>query len=579
MSKHTVARQGASYNRFSAIPRAQIQRSVFNRSHDYKTTFDSGYLVPFYVDEVLPGDSFKLNCSIFCRLATPIVPFMDNLYLETFFFFVPNRLVWKHWENFMGQQDNPGDSTDYLIPQTVAGNSGFSVGSVADYFGIPTGVKGLSVSSLPFRAYQLIYNEWFRDENLQERVGAWAPGASHKDDPVGDWNDANSIGLTLLRRNKYHDYFTSALPWPQKGDAVDVNFGVGGAISWATDTFNFSVRKTDNVRFEAVISNPKNLAFIKPNISMSSDYFGNIATFTAPSPDSPLIGHGGEVKFPSPSPGVGIDIVSAVPPSMDLPYLQFVGQQGAGLTINNLRQAFQVQKLLERDARGGTRYTEILRSHFGVVSPDARLQRPEYLGGSSTRILMNSVAQTAATNDVTPQANLSAFGLFGDSFHGFSKSFVEHGYIIGLVNVRADLSYQQGVNRMWSRKSRLDFYFPVLAHLGEQAILNKEIYAQGNAADDQVFGYQERFAEYRYSPSVITGKMRSTDSQTLDIWHLAQKFDSLPTLSSQFIQDNPPVSRVVAVQSEPQFILDAWFDLKCIRPMPVYSVPGLVDHF
>lgn len=577
MSKHTVARQGASYNRFSAIPRAQIQRSVFNRSHDYKTTFDSGYLVPFYVDEVLPGDSFKLNCSVFCRLTTPIVPFMDNLYLETFFFFVPNRLVWKHWENFMGQQDNPGDSTDYLIPQTVAGNSGFAVGSVADYFGIPTSVKGLSVSSLPFRAYQLIYNEWFRDENLQERVGAWASAASHKDDPVGDWNDTNSTGLTLLRRNKYHDYFTSALPWPQKGDAVDVNFGVGGAISWATDTFNFSARKTSSDRFEAIISNPKNLAFIKPNLSMNGDYAGNVATFTAPSADSPLIGHGGDVKFSGS--GTGSNLVSATPTSMDLPYLQFVGQQGAGLTINDLRQAFQVQKLLERDARGGTRYTEILRSHFGVVSPDARLQRPEYLGGSSTRILMNSVAQTAATNDVTPQANLSAFGLFGDSFHGFSKSFVEHGYIIGLVNVRADLSYQQGVNRMWSRKSRLDFYFPVLAHLGEQAILNKEIYAQGTAADDQVFGYQERFAEYRYSPSVITGKMRSTDPQTLDIWHLAQKFDSLPTLSSQFIQDNPPVSRVVAVQNEPQFILDAWFDLKCIRPMPVYSVPGLVDHF
>lgn len=576
MSKHTVARQGSTYNRFAALPKAQIQRSVFNRSHDYKTTFDSGYLIPFYVDEVLPGDSFKLNCSIFCRLATPIVPFMDNLYLETFFFFVPNRLVWKHWENFMGQQDNPGDSTDYLIPQTVAGNTGFAVGSVADYFGIPTSVKGLSVSSLPFRAYQLIYNEWFRDENLQERVGAWASAATHKDDPVGDWNDTNSTGLTLLRRNKYHDYFTSALPWPQKGDAVDVNFGVGGAISWNTDTFNFSASKTDATHFQAVISNPNKLAFIKPNIAFATDYSGNTATITPPSPDSPLIGHGGDVSFTASATG---NNVSVTPTSMDLPYLQFVGEQGAGLTINDLRQAFQVQKLLERDARGGTRYTEILRSHFGVVSPDARLQRPEYLGGSSTRILMNSVAQTAATNDVTPQANLSAFGLFGDSFHGFSKSFVEHGYIIGLVNVRADLSYQQGVNRMWSRKSRLDFYFPVLAHLGEQAILNKEIYAQGTAADDQVFGYQERFAEYRYSPSVITGKMRSTDPQTLDIWHLAQKFDSLPTLSSQFIQDNPPVSRVVAVQSEPQFILDAWFDLKCIRPMPVYSVPGLVDHF
>ncbi len=578
MSKHTVARQGSTYNRFAALPKAQIQRSVFNRSHDYKTTFDSGYLIPFYVDEVLPGDSFKLNCSVFCRLATPIVPFMDNLYLETFFFFVPNRLVWKHWENFMGQQDNPGDSTDYLIPQTVAGNTGFAVGSVADYFGIPTGVKSLSVSSLPFRAYQLIYNEWFRDENLQDRVGAWAPAATHKDDPVGDWNDTNSTGLTLLRRNKYHDYFTSALPWPQKGDAVDVNFGVGGAISWAYDTFNVSSSRVNNQSVKATVANPKKLAFIQPNLDLEEEIVSSHINVTVPSAGSNVYLTGfGEVSKTFGSQGGSVPSVN--PTSVDLPYLRFVGEQGAGLTINDLRQAFQVQKLLERDARGGTRYTEILRSHFGVVSPDARLQRPEYLGGSSTRILMNSVAQTAATNDVTPQANLSAFGLFGDSFHGFSKSFVEHGYIIGLVNVRADLSYQQGVNRMWSRKSRLDFYFPVLAHLGEQAILNKEIYAQGTAADDQVFGYQERFAEYRYSPSVITGKMRSTDPQTLDIWHLAQKFDSLPTLSSQFIQDNPPVSRVVAVQSEPQFILDAWFDLKCIRPMPVYSVPGLVDHF
>lgn len=485
----------------------------------------------------------------------------------------------------MGQQDNPGDSTDYLIPQTVAGSKGFPSGSVADYFGIPTGVQNLSVSSLPFRAYQLIYNEWFRDENLQDRVGAWAPSATHKDDPIGDWNDTNSTGANLLRRNKYHDYFTSALPWPQKGDAVDVNFGVGGPIEWEDQSYTATARAGGNYSMKFYrIANPNNRVFLAPSPSVAPS--SNKLTLTPPLktgenqdpvyPQGTLYAPGDAWIYA----GTGLNQNDAsVDSPISLPTLKFVGETGAGLTINDLRQAFQVQKLLERDARGGTRYTEILRSHFGVVSPDARLQRPEYLGGSSTRILMNSVAQTAATNDVTPQANLSAFGLFGDSFHGFSKSFVEHGYIIGLVNVRADLSYQQGVNRMWSRKSRLDFYFPVLAHLGEQAILNKEIYAQGTAADDQVFGYQERFAEYRYSPSVITGKMRSTDSQTLDIWHLAQKFDSLPTLSSQFIQDNPPVSRVVAVQSEPQFILDAWFDLKCIRPMPVYSVPGLVDHF
>lgn len=347
---------------------------------------------------------------------------------------------------------------------------------------------------------------------------------------TGDSQDDLS-NFMPVRRGKFHDYFTSALPWPQKGEAVNISLGGSAPVSiTTTGAPRFSVASADT--------------YFNTSGSLSKGAAGESATWVS----------------------------TGLTASADL-------SQAQPISINDLRQAFQVQKLLERDARGGTRYTEILRSHFGVVSPDARLQRPEFLGGSSTRIYLNTVAQTSSTDSTTPQGNLSAYGVGADSFHGFSKSFVEHGYIIGLVNVRADLSYQQGLNRMWSRRQRLDFYFPALAHLGEQAIMNKEIYAQGNDQDDQVFGYQERYAEMRYYPSQITGKMRSTFAQPLDIWHLAQKFDNLPTLSSQFIQDNPPLKRVLANQAEPEFLLDSWINLKSIRPMPVYSVPGLVDHF
>lgn len=514
---------------FSQIPRADIQRSSFNRSHGYKTTLDSGYLVPFFIDEVLPGDTFNLKATLFGRLSTPVVPFMDNMYLETFFFFVPNRLVWDNWQKFNGEQKNPGDSTDFLIPTLEAGTH--QVGSIADYFGIPTGVNLDKINALPFRAYNLIYNEWFRDENLQDSLEV----------PTGDGPDPINK-YSLVRRGKRHDYFTSCLPWPQKGPGVELPLGtianLNGTLSVPGGSYALSVNTDGN----ALSHNPnwtwQGGSSVNPTIAVPTN------------------------KIDMSKSGVTVDLSSAT-----------------AITINSLRQAFQLQKLYERDARGGTRYTEILRAHFGVISPDARLQRPEYLGGSSTRININPVQQTSATDTTSPQGNLAAYGVLGDKVNGFTKSFVEHGYIIGLVNVRADLTYQQGLNRMWSRQTRFDFYWPALAHLGEQAVLNKEIYAQGTEADNEVFGYQERWAEYRYFPSQITGKFRSIDPQSLDVWHLAQEFAELPKLNTEFIVDNPPVARVLAVQNEPQILLDCYFSLNCVRPMPTYSVPGLVDHF
>lgn len=541
---------------FSQIPRAQISRSVFDRSHGWKSSFDSGYLVPFLVDEVLPGDSYKVKFNFLARLSTPIVPTMDNLFLDTFYFFVPYRLLWKHWEQFNGQQDYPGASTDYLVPQTSApADGGFPVGSLEDYFGLPTGVKGIKVNELAARAYALIWNEWFRDENLQNPINlssyAEISSASGLDD-VG-LGDAGFVGShKLLRRGKRHDYFTSALPWPQKGPGVELPLN-GNAPIFGKGPLAFEASGTSTIGTLGKPAGSSNAQLLQRNSS-------------------------GEVYWDSPIDWSHISLSSTVPSG----YADLSSVTAA--TINSLRQAFQLQKLYERDARGGTRYTEILRSHFGVVSPDSRLQRPEYLGGSESPVIINPVVQNSATGSTgaeTPQGNLAAYGLASSTSakHGFTKSFVEHGIIIGLLNVRADLTYQQGIPRMFSRRTRFDFYWPVLAHLGEQAILNKEIYAQGTSADDDVFGYQERYAEYRYFPSMITGKLRSTDPQSLDVWHLSQKFDSLPVLSAQFIQDDPPVSRILAVQNEPQFIIDSYIQMKCARPMPVYGVPGLVDHF
>ena len=532
--------QSASAHNFAMVPKADIPRSKFSMQKTLKTTFDSGYLVPIMCEEVLPGDTFNCKVTMFGRLATPIFPVMDNLYLDSFFFFVPNRLVWNNWVKFMGEQDNPSDSISYSIPQQVSPAGGYAVGSLQDYFGLPTvGQVGVgntfSHSALPIRAYSLIWNQWFRDENLQNSVTV----------DKGDGPDSSpSTNYILLRRGKRHDYFTSALPWPQKGgSSVTLPLGTSAPV--------------------AVLGSSSGSATQRLGILYKGDNVTKTMYTTAAQ---------GELSAYNGTPTANYSLFA------DL-------SQATAATINQLRQSFQIQKLLERDARGGTRYTEIITAHFGVRSPDSRLQRPEYLGGGSTLISINPIAQTGGTGasgTSTPQGNLAAFGTYLANGHGFTQSFVEHGHVIGLVSVRADLTYQQGLRRFWSRSTRYDFYFPAFATLGEQAVLNKEIFCDGSVNDSNVFGYQERWAEYRYNPSQITGLFKSTSAGTIDAWHYSQKFTSLPTLNSTFIQDTPPLSRNLAVGAAAngqQLLLDAFFDITAARPLPMYSVPGLIDHF
>lgn len=540
---------------FSQVPSAEIERSKFDRSHAVKTTFDAGKLIPIFVDEILPGDTFTLSTTTFARLATPLKPIMDNLYMDIHYWFIPNRLVWDDWQAFMGERKNPDDDPNAIelprmpwLPGTTPSAGETTVG---EYFGLPpisSSTEYQSVSVLPFRALKLTFNEWYRDQNLQDSIEI----------AFGDYDPVLDVDFTPLRRNKRHDYFTSCLPWPQKGDPVVIP--LGGEIP----------------------------VFGMGHLDPNSPFVGQVGVTNDPNLVK-LYGQSG-------AEGAVSYVADAEWFNDTLTADQFLRLRddeqvatgdlstATAVTINELRTAFQIQRLLERDARGGTRYIELILSHFGVRSDDARLQRPEYLGGGTTRININPIASTATVPDEAPQANLAAVGT-GVVRGGFQKSFTEHGFVIGLASVRADLTYQRGIERFWSRETRYDFYWPALAHLGEQAVLNKEIWYSAQASlppgerDFDVFGYQERYAEYRYKPSLITGRFNSNVSAPLDVWHLSQDFANLPRLNEEFIQEDPPIDRVIAVPTEPHFIADIWHDLKCDRPMPVYSVPGLIDHF
>lgn len=563
-------------HRFSDAPVMYMRRTKFDRSHVYKTTFDSGKLIPVFVDEILPGDTCRLSVKYFSRLATPIKPIMDNIYLDWFFFFVPNRLVWNHWQNFCFEQEDPDDSTDYVCPTTSlvgkASDTLHGVGTLWDYFGLPTGLPNTisGINALPFRGVYLIWNEWFRDENLQKSVKIQKgdtnevfDGSRVSDQP--EWlQEIPESYLPCPPRAKRHDYFTSALPWTQKGPGVSIGLAGTATLVDPSPVSGYFVQQSDARLGAAQLSKDGGVHNVFTG-SGSLNYQGGYSTS--------IVGHSIN--------GSGTSTATALPGSSWLSKSAYADLDSSSIfTINSLRTAFQMQKFYERLARGGSRYTEVLRSFFGVVSPDARLQRPEFLGSFTKMMNINPIAQTSSTNDTTPQGNLSAYGVTGAKFHGFTKSFVEHGYVFGFCCARADLTYQQGINRMWTRSTVYDWYWPTFAHLGEQAVLLKEIYATGNAEqDNSVFGYQERYAEYRYKPSVICGKFRSNIKGNLDVWHLSQYFETAPKLNPEFIEEDVPIGRIIAVPSEPQFLIDIGFKYTTVRPMPMFGTPGLVDHF
>lgn len=549
---------------FSLAPHVDISRSRFDRSASLKTSFNAGDVVPFFLDEVLPGDTFSVDTSKVVRLQTLLTPMMDNVYLDTYYFFVPNRLVWNHWKEFCGENTESAwiPETEYSMPQiTSPANSGWAVGTLADYFGIPTGVPNLSVNALPFRAYALIINEWFRDQNLQDPLVVPLDDSTVAGVNTGTFVTDVAKGGKPFIAAKYHDYFTSCLPSPQKGPDVLIPSATSGEFPVASLNKQIDTSlNTAPLNLFAPGSSPS-APFACVRVANSSSGSAAVSQSSDFNSEFPL---GSNYTFTGPA------------------NLFAISSGGLGASINQLRLAFQIQKYYEQLARGGSRYTEVVRSFFGVVSPDARLQRPEYLGGNRVPINVNQIVQQSGTESTgTPQGTVVGQSLTTDSHSDFTKSFTEHGYVIGLMVARYDHTYQQGLSRMWSRKDKFDFYWPVFANIGEQPVKNKEIYAQGNAKDDEVFGYQEAWADYRYKPNQVTGEMRSAYTQSLDVWHLADDYDTLPSLSDSWIrEDKANLDRVLAVASSVsnQFFADIYVKNYVTRPMPMYSVPGLIDH-
>ena len=547
---------------FATLPHADISRSRFDRSSSLKTSFNVGDVIPFYIDEVLPGDTFNVKTSKVVRMQSLITPVMDNIYLDTYFFFVPNRLVWNHWKEFNGENTQSAwlPSVEYEVPQLESPDGGWNVGTLADYFGLPTGVNNLSVSALPFRAYGLIMNEWFRDENLSDPLNIPVDDATVTGVNTGNYVTDVVKGGLPYKAAKYHDYFTSCLPAPQKGPDVTIPVSTGQ---------NYPVMSLAEQAWTPTSDSSSMIIYGKKSGSADRIGYGTNSTLNS---GFDFLGE----QYPSDVPKVGSNY-DTVPVNL---WAVNDGSVSAA-TINQLRMAFQIQKLYEKDARGGTRYIEILKAHFGVTSPDARLQRPEYLGGNRIPININQVVQQSQTTDASPQGNPVGLSLTTDTHSDFTKSFVEHGFVIGLMVARYDHTYQQGIERFWSRKDRFDYYWPVFANIGEQAVLNKEIYAQGTEADNEVFGYQEAWADYRYKPNRVTGEMRSQYAQSLDVWHLADDYSSLPSLSDSWIREDPAnVNRVLAVseQNANQLFADIYIQNRSTRPMPMYSIPGLIDH-